>query len=128
PVFQNAEASFFLAYKDNRLAGRVAAIVKWLEVKDQNQRKMRFGWFDFEDDLDVSRALLEQVELLGRQHKLEYMEGPVGFSNMDKVGVLVNGFDEIGTMITWYNHPYYQSHYERLGFEPEKEYLESRFK
>lgn len=128
PVFQNAEASFFLAYKDNRLAGRIAAIVNWLEVKDQNLRKMRFGWFDFEDDLDVSRALLEKVEELGKQHQLDYMEGPVGFSNMDKVGVLVEGFDEIGTMITWYNHPYYQSHYERLGFEPEKEYLESRFK
>src|SRR5690606_29099061 len=63
----------------------------------------------------------------GQKNGLGYMEGPVGFSNLDKVGVLTEGFDQIGTMITWYNHPYYQSHYERLGFEPEKEYLESKF-
>src|SRR5690606_4780808 len=128
PVFENAEANFFLAYRGDQVVGRIAAIVNWLEVNDQGIRKMRFGWFDFQDDIDVSKALLDKVAELGKGYGLEFMEGPVGFSNMDKVGVLVEGFEEIGTMITWYNHSYYQSHFERLGFEPEKEYLESRFK
>nr|WP_299381912.1 GTP cyclohydrolase [Allomuricauda sp.] len=127
PVFHNAEASFFLAYRDGVLVGRVAAIVNWLEVKEQNMWKMRFGWFDFVDDLEVSQALLEKVAEIGQQHKLDYMEGPVGFSNLDKVGVLIDGFDHIGTMITWYNHAYYQKHYEHHGFVKEKEYLENKF-
>ncbi len=127
PVFKNAEAQFFLAYKDGKVVGRVAAIINWLEVKDQNLKKMRFGWFDFVDDLEVSKALLYKVAEIGQQHQLEYMEGPVGFSNLDKVGVLIAGFDHIGTMITWYNHAYYQKHYEHHGFVKEKEYLENKF-
>lgn len=127
PVFKNAEATFFVAYKDGQIVGRVAAIINWLEVKEQQLRKMRFGWFDFVDDLEVSKALLNKVAEIGQQHQLEYMEGPVGFSNLDKVGVLIDGFDHIGTMITWYNHPYYQSHYEKHGLVKEKEYLENKF-
>ncbi|NDV42785.1 GTP cyclohydrolase [Flagellimonas sediminis] len=127
PVFQNAEATFFLAYRENKVVGRIAAIINWLEVKDQGLKKMRFGWFDFVDDLEVSEALLDKVKEIGLQYHLEYMEGPVGFSNLDKVGVLIEGFDHIGTMITWYNHPYYQSHYEHHGFVKEKEYLENKF-
>ncbi|WP_298927001.1 GTP cyclohydrolase [uncultured Allomuricauda sp.] len=127
PVFQNAEASYFLAYKDGKLVGRVAAIINWIEVNEQQLRKMRFGWFDFVDDFEVSKALLEKVAEIGKQQQLEYMEGPVGFSNLDKVGVLTEGFDHIGNMITWYNHPYYQSHYEKHGLVKEKEYLENKF-
>ncbi|MEP5430154.1 MAG: GTP cyclohydrolase, partial [Flavobacteriaceae bacterium] len=127
PVFKSAEASFFLAYKNNQIVGRVAAIINWLEVNEQQLKKMRFGWFDFIDDFEVSKALLEQVAKIGNSHNLQYMEGPVGFSNMDKVGVLIDGFDHIGTMITWYNHSYYQSHYEKHGLVKEKEYLENKF-
>ena len=103
PVFKTAEAKFFLAYKDNKIVGRVAAIINWLEVKEQGLKKMRFGWFDFVDDLEVSKALLDKVGEIGKENQLEYMEGPVGFSNLDKVGVLTEGFDHIGNMITWYN-------------------------
>lgn len=127
PVFEHADAWFFLAYKDGKLAGRVVAMINWIEVNEQKIRKMRFGWFDFVDDTSVSEALISKVEELGRKHDMEFMEGPVGFSNLDKVGVLVEGFDHIGTMITWYNYPYYQKHYERLGFEKEKGYDESKF-
>ena len=127
PVFNDAEAHFFLAYKGDEIVGRIAAIINWLEVKKQNQKKMRFGWFDFIDDLDVSEALLNKVYELGKTNSLEYMEGPVGFSNLDKVGVLTEGFDHIGTMITWYNYPYYVTHLEKQGYRPEKEYLESKF-
>ncbi len=127
PVFNDAEATLFLAYKDNKIVGRVAAIVNWLEVKSQDLRKMRFGWFDVIDDVEVTKALLDQVHLIGEKRGLEYIEGPVGFSNLDKVGVLTFGFDHIGTMITWYNHPYYSKHFETLGFKVEKQYLENKF-
>ena len=127
PIFKDAEARFFLAYKNGEIVGRIASIINWLEVKNQNQKKMRFGWFDFIDDLEVSKALLTEVEQIGRAHQLQYTEGPVGFSNLDKVGVMTEGFDSIAPMITWYNHPYYVNHYEAFGYKVEKEYSESKF-
>jgi hypothetical protein len=127
PVFESASAQFFLAYKDGKIVGRVAAMINWIEVKEQQIKKMRFGWMDFTDDTAVSEALLEKVSEIGKANQLEYIEGPVGFSNLDKVGCLIEGFDHIGTMITWYNYPYYATHYERLGFVKEKEYLENKF-
>lgn len=127
PVFQDAEARLFLAYSNNEVVGRVAAIINWLEVKDQNQKKMRFGWFDFIDDLEVSKVLLDKVEEIGKENNLEYTEGPVGFSNLDKVGVINEGFESITPMVTWYNHPYYIKHYENAGYTKEKGYIESRF-
>jgi len=127
PIFNDAEATFFLAYKNNKVVGRIAAIINWLEVKNQNQKKMRFGWFDFINDLDVSKALLDEVVKIGKANDLKYTEGPVGFSNLDKVGVLTEGFDQISNMITWYNHEYYVKHYEALGYTIEKSYSESKF-
>ena len=126
PAFDTADAHFFLAYKNNEIVGRVVAIVNHTEINEQHIKKMRFGWFDFIDDKNVSKALLKKVQEIGIQHALEYMEGPVGFSNLDKVGVLIEGFDHMGTMITWYNHPYYKDHLEALDFFKEKEHLEWR--
>jgi len=88
PIFENADAWFFLAYKEGQIAGRVVAMINWIEVNQQKLRKMRFGWFDFIDDEEVSEALIAEVEKLARKHQMEFMEGPVGFSNLDKVGVL----------------------------------------
>jgi hypothetical protein len=127
PVFKHAEAKFFVAIKNNQIVGRIAAIINFTELNEQNIKKMRFGWFDFIDDLEVSAMLLKKVEEIGKQHQLTFMEGPVGFSNLDKVGVLTEGFDHIGTMITWYNHPYYKAHFIQHGFTVEKEYLENKF-
>ncbi|MDI5899297.1 GTP cyclohydrolase [Flavobacterium yafengii] len=127
PAFENAEAYFYIAYKNNEIVGRIAAIINWSEVNDQQKKKVRFGWFDVIDDIEVTKVLLEKVYELGRKNNLEHVEGPMGFSNLDKVGVLTEGFDEIGTMITWYNHPYYATHFEQLGYSVEKEYLESKF-
>jgi GNAT superfamily N-acetyltransferase len=126
PAFETSDARFFLAYKNNTIVGRVAAIINHIEVNEQQLKKMRFGWFDVVDDITVTEALLKKVEAIGVQQNLEYMEGPVGFSNLDKVGVLIEGFDHLGTMITWYNHPYYKDHFEKLGFVKEKEHLEWR--
>ena len=89
---------------------------------------MRFGWFDVIDDIEVTKVLLDKVNEIGKANNLDYIEGPVGFNNLDKTGVLIDGFDEQGTMITWYNHPYYKDHLEQLGFVKEKEYLENKFK
>ena len=127
PVFKDADAWFYLAINDNKVVGRIVAIINWLEVKQQGVRKMRFGWFDFEDDPEVSQLLLRKVKEIGKDHQMEFMEGPVGFSNLDKVGVLTDGFDSPGTMITWYNYPYYIDHYTRLGFKVAKAYVESWF-
>lgn len=127
PIFKDAESTLFLAFKDNKIVGRIAAIINWLEVKDQNVKKMRFGWFDFIDDLDVSKALLNEVYKIGNANNLEYTEGPVGFSNLDKVGVMSYGFEEVGNMISWYNHEYYYKHYQAHGFKTEKKYEENRF-
>lgn len=127
PAFDNAEAYFYLAYRDKKIVGRIAAIINWSEVKNQQKSKVRFGWFDVVDDIDVTKTLLEKVYELGRKNNLEYVEGPMGFSNLDKVGVLTEGFDQIGTMITWYNYPYYAKHFEQLEFVAEKEYLENKF-
>ncbi len=124
PILQDAEVTLFLAYKNSKIVGRVAAIINWIEVNAQKTKKMRFGWFDFIDDLEVSGALLDKISTVGNTHGLKYMEGPVGFSNLDKVGVLTYGFDHIGTMISWYNHPYYASHLKTHEFLVEKEYLE----
>jgi len=127
PIFNDAEATFILAYKNNKIVGRVAAIINWLEVKNQKQLKMRFGWFDFIDNLEVSKCLLDEVVAIGKKNNLDYAEGPVGFSNLDKVGVLTEGFNHISNMITWYNYEYYVKHYEALGYTIEKSYSESKF-
>jgi len=126
PVFKDADAALFLAYKNGQIVGRIVAIINWLEVKEQNIKKMRFGWFDVIDDINVTKALLEEVNRIGNANQLEYIEGPVGFSNLDKVGVLTEGFDQIGSMITWHNHPYYATHFKELGYEVAKTYSENK--
>jgi len=127
PVFKNAEARYFIATKQGQWVGRIAVIVNWLEIKEQKKPKIRFGWFDVIDDIDVTKALLSKVEEIGKQHKLEYMEGPVGFSNMDKAGLLVEGFDHQNTMVTLYNFPYYKDHFEQLEFQVSDEWVEYTF-
>jgi GNAT superfamily N-acetyltransferase len=127
PALQTAEAHFYLAYKDGKIAGKIAAIINWEEVTILEKRKVRFGWFDAIDDVQVTKALLNKVEELGKKHQMDHMEGPMGFSNLDKVGVLSEGFDQMGNMITWYSQPYYISHFEQLGLIVEKAYQESIF-
>ncbi len=123
PAFESAECHLFLAYKDNKIVGRITAIINWNEVNLQNKKKIRFGWWDVIDDIEVTKKLIEKVAEIGKQNQLDHMEGPMGFSNLDKVGVVTDGFNEIGSMITWYNFPYYKEHLEQLGFTIEKEYV-----
>lgn len=127
PAFKSAEAYFYLAYKNNEIVGRIAAIINWDEVNLLGKKKVRFGWFDAVDDIEVTKSLLEKVYELGSKNKMDHIEGPMGFSNLDKVGCLTEGFDQLSTAIGWYNHPYYATHFEKLGFNIEKKYSESEF-
>jgi len=127
PVLAHANARLFLAYQGRTIVGRVAAITNSYEIDKQSIKKIRFGWFDVIDNLEVSKALLDKVQQVGKEQNLEFVEGPLGFSNLDKVGVLTKGYDSLGTMITWYNHPYYVSHLEELGYKKSHEWLEHYF-
>ncbi|MGK7897988.1 MAG: GTP cyclohydrolase [Xenococcus sp. (in: cyanobacteria)] len=126
PLFKDIEAHLFVAKSDEEIVGRIAAIINWVEVKKLNKPKIRFGWFDFIDNEDVSQLLLDRVQLIGREHGLEYMEGPVGFSNLDRAGMLVMGFEQINNITTHYNYPYFPNHMERLGFSKGLEWVEYR--
>lgn len=128
PVFKNAEAEFYLAYKDNKIVGRIAAIVNWVEIEEQKKNKLRFGWYDTIDDINVSKALMDKVLEFGKSRKLEFVDGPVGFSNMDKAGLLIEGYDELNTMITWYHYPYQKEHLNKLGFSKLAEWVEYKIK
>lgn len=124
PVFRNSDAFYFLAYKDGEIAGRVAVIINHVEINELGKNKVRFGWFDVIDDVEVTRSLMKKVLEIGQQYGLEYAEGPVGFSNMEKAGILTDGFEERNTMITWYHYPYYAQHFQQLGFEKQATWVE----
>lgn len=127
PNLKNCDIKLFLAYKNNKIVGKVAAIVNWEEVNQLGKKKTRFGWFDVIDDIEVTKALLEKVEEFGKEKGMDHIEGPLGFSNLDKVGVLTEGFDQLSTMISWYSQPYYKEHFKQLGLQVEKKYQESVF-
>ena len=128
PVYQNAKARFFLALRGEKVVGRIASIINWIEVNEVGKSKVRFGWFDVIDDLEVSKLLLEQVRLFGEEHNLKTIEGPMGFSNLDKAGMLIEGFEERNTMITLYNAPYYKNHLEALGYKMNAKWVEYEIK
>ena len=100
--------TFFLAYQNKNIVGRIAAIINWIEVNKLKKRKIRFGWFDAVDNVEVTKLLLDKIEEIGINNGLEFIEGPMGFSTMDKAGMLIEGFNEKNTMITWYNAPIIQ--------------------
>ena len=128
PVFKNADANYFLAYINGKIVGRIAALINWIEVNEIKRKKVRFGWFDFVDDKNVSKALLEKVIEIGKKNNLELIEGPVGFSNMDKAGMLIKGFEKKNTMITLYNYSYYQDHMRAYGYNKLAEWVEYELK
>ena len=123
-AFEFCEADYFLAYKDGRLAGRVAAIINRRANEKWGVKNVRFGWIDFIDDREVSEALLRTVEEWGRQRGMDTMHGPLGFTDMDAEGMLIEGFDQLGTMATIYNYPYYPQHMERMGFVKDADWVE----
>ena len=125
PSFECCDAAYFLALKDGHVVGRIAAIINRRANERWNRRQVRFGWFDFIDDLEVSTALLRAVEDWGRKQGMTEIAGPLGFIDTDREGMLIDGFDELATMYVNYNYPYYPRHMEQIGgFEKDNDYVE----
>lgn len=124
PALQYSEAKQFLAWKDNKIVGRIAVIINHKEEKELGIKKVRFGWIDFIDDTEVSKALIDTAINYAKEHQIDNIEGPMGFTNLDKAGMLTFGFEKIATMIGIYNHEYYPKHIENLGLVKEKEWVE----
>lgn len=125
-AFEFCDAEFYLAFKDGDVVGRVAAIVNHKANDAWKVKQVRFGWIDFIDDPEVSGALLEAVSEFGRRHGMEQIVGPLGFTDFDPEGMLVEGFDRVSTMALIYNHPYYPEHMKLHGYVKETGWLEYR--
>ena len=126
-AFDFCEAEYFLALKEGKVVGRVAAIINNKANEKWDKKDVRFGWIDFIDDIEVSKALLKAVEDYGKEKGMTSIVGPLGFTDMDPEGMLTWGFDQLGTMATIYNYDYYPQHMEKLGgWEKDNDYVEYR--
>lgn len=128
PAFEWSDACLWMAYKDGKPVGRIAGIINHKANKVWGKKQARFGWIDFIDDLEVSKALLCTVENWALDNKLNSVHGPLGFTDMDKEGMLTFGFDELGTIATIYNHAYYPEHLQKLGYSIDTEWVEYELK
>ena len=124
PAFEFCETRTWLAFRDGRIAGRIAGIRNDRYIQTWDRRELQFGWFDFVDDPEVADALLGTVEDWGRAQGMDSLLGPMGFTDFDRQGMLVDGFDELGTFATIYNHPYYPRHVERRGYTKRADWVE----
>jgi GNAT superfamily N-acetyltransferase len=124
PAFEYCTAKYWLAYKDGQIAGRIAGIINNRFIEVWKRKFARFGWIDFIDDLEVSAALLSMAETWARENGMEGIQGPLGFTDFDKEGMLVEGFDERGTMACIYNYPYYPVHLEKYSYTKETDWME----
>ncbi|MBP1616223.1 MAG: hypothetical protein H6Q14_50 [Bacteroidetes bacterium] len=126
PAFDFCERELLLAYKDGKIAGRIAAIINNRANEIWNQKYARFGFVDFIDDNEVVDALFETAENWARSKGMEYVVGPMGFTDLDHEGLLIEGYDRISTMSTTYSYPYYKEQIERVGYQKEIDWLEFR--
>lgn len=124
-AFDFSEAELYLARRDGEVVGRVAAIINRKANEAWNVDQVRFGWFDFIDDIEVSSALLDAVIAFGRSRGMKQIVGPLGFTDFDPEGMLVEGFDRVSTMALIYNHPYYPEHMKKLGYVKETGWIEN---
>ena len=124
PAFDFCDAKYLLAYNDNKIVGRIAGIINHKYNERWNQKSVRFGWIDFIDDKEVSKKLIEQVIHWGKENGMSKIHGPLGFTDFDGEGLLIEGFDELSTFGSIYNFPYYKEHIESLGFEKDADWIE----
>ena len=127
PAFEYCKARYWMVYKDNRPAGRIAAILNTRANEKWGYKHLRFGWVDFIDDIEVSSALFGEVEKWARELGMDTIDGPLGFTDMDNEGMLVDGFDKMPTIANIYNYPYYPEHLERLGYAKGEDWLQFKF-
>ena len=118
------DSALYMAYRDGEPVGRVAAIVNHKANEQWNHKEVRFGWYDFIEDPEVAKALMDKVYEFGRKHGMESVVGPLGFTDFDPEGMLVEGFDQLSTMPLIYNHPYYNDYLVQMGFEKDADWLE----
>ena len=128
PAFEHCEAKYFLAYKNGKIVGRVAAILNKKFNEIWNKKNVRFGWIDFIDDIEVSSALLNAVENYAKELGMTEIHGPLGFTDFDYEGMLIEGFEELPTIATIYNYPYYPKHMEQLGYTKDEDWVEMEIK
>ncbi len=126
PMGKYSKSKKFLAYRDGVVVGRVMAIINEIANRDWNHAEVRFGWMDFIDDKEVSKALLEAVIAFGKENGMTQISGPLGFTDFDSEGCIVEGFDDISSFALKYNYPYYASHFEALGMTKANDWLEYR--
>lgn len=126
PMGKYSKSRKFLAYKDGKVAGRVMAIINEIANRDWNHAEVRFGWIDFIDDKEVSKALIDAVIAFGKENGMTTVSGPLGFTDFDSEGCVVEGFDDISSFALKYNYPYYASHFEALGMTKANDWLEYR--
>ena len=126
PMSKYSKSAKFLAYKDGKIVGRVAAIINEIANRDWNHQEVRFGWIDFIDDKEVSKALIEAVIAFGKEYGMTQISGPLGFTDFDNEGCVVEGFDDISSFMLKYNYPYYGEHFEALGMAKVNDWLEYR--
>ena len=124
PAFEIAEAIYFLAYKGDRIVGRIAGIINHRNNEMWNKKNARFGFVDFIDDEEVVDKLFDAVENWARGKGMNVIHGPLGFTDLDHEGMLIEGFDQLGTMAALYNYPYYPKHIERLGYTKDLDWQE----
>ena len=124
PAFENCEARYWIAKKGPRIVGRIAAILNHKYIETWKKRYMRFGWMDFEDDPEIAAVLLNQVEQWALAREMTAVHGPLGFTDMDYEGMLIEGFEELGTLATLYNYPYYPKHIEAAGYQKDIDWVE----
>ena len=127
PAFDVCETAFFLAYKGGKIVGRIAAIICHEINIQSDDSEVRFGFVDFIDDKEVVKALFDTVENWAKERHIKKIIGPLGFTDLDHEGMLVDGFEELGTMATIYNYPYYPKRIEELGYKPDAEWVEFVF-
>ena len=127
PAFAFARTKYWLAYQDGKVVGRVAAILTPKAEEKWGHKYMRFGWLDFIDDPEVLKALMGAVEGWAREEGMEAVQGPLGFTDLDREGMLVEGFEELATLATYYNYPYYPKHLESLGYKKDTDWVEYEF-
>ena len=124
PAFDFCESVYYMAYKDGKPVGRIAGIINNAVNEKMGEKDLRFGFVDFIDDKEVSSKLFDAVEKWGKARGMKRMVGPLGFTDMDPEGLLVEGYDQVGTMATIYNYPYYVDHIEALGFKKDNDWVE----
>lgn len=128
PAFEYCEAEYWIAYKNGKIVGRIAGIINHRYIKKWENKYARFGWVDFIDDYEVSEALIKTIEIWAKEKGMTGIHGPLGFCDMDKEGLLVDGFEELGNIVSIYNYSYYKTHFEKFGYIKDVDWIEFEIK